>query len=100
MENFILLLNIISAILLVIVVLLQKSEGGALGIGVSQESYMFSRSTGNFLTKATAFVAMLFIACSLCLTIISRGDLTPKTSVIDKIEATNNETPEIPENNN
>jgi len=61
---------------------------------------MFSRSAGNFLTKSTAFVAMLFIACSLCLTIISRGDLTPKTSVIDKIEETNNETPEIPENNN
>ena len=40
MENFILLINIISAILLVIVVLLQKSEGGALGIGASQESYV------------------------------------------------------------
>ena len=100
MESLLIFVNIILAIVLVISVLLQKSEGGALGIGVSQESYMFSRSAGNFLTKSTAFVAMLFIACSLCLTIISRGDLTPKTSVIDKIEATNNETPEIPENNN
>ena len=38
MENFILVLNIILAIILVIIILLQKSEGGALGIGASQES--------------------------------------------------------------
>tara|TARA_B100001996_G_scaffold115477_1_gene87398 strand:- start:974 stop:1276 length:303 start_codon:yes stop_codon:yes gene_type:complete len=100
MENILLVINIILAIILVFLVLIQKSEGGALGIGVSQESYMFSRSAGNFLTKTTAFVAMLFIACSLCLTIISRADLTPKTSVIDKIEEAKDETPEIPENNN
>ena len=100
MENILLVINIILALILVLLVLIQKSEGGALGIGVSQESYMFSRSTGNFLTKATAFVAMLFILCSLGLTIISRGDLKPQTSVIDKIEESNEETPKIPENNN
>ena len=100
MENILLLINIILALILVLLVLIQKSEGGALGIGVSQESYMFSRSTGNFLTKATAFVAMLFILCSLGLTIISRGDLKPQTSVIDKIEESSEETPKIPENNN
>ena len=100
MENILLIINIILAAILVVLVLFQKSEGGALGIGVSQDNFMLSRSAGNFLTKSTAFVAMLFIVCSLCLTIISRGDLTPKKSVIDKIEETNNETPEIPENNN
>ena len=100
MENILLVINIILALVLVLLVLIQKSEGGALGIGVSQESYMFSRSTGNFLTKATAFVAMLFILCSLGLTIISRGDLKPQKSVIDKIEESNEETPKIPENNN
>ena len=42
MENTLLTLNIIFAILLIILILLQKSEGGALGIGVSQESFMFS----------------------------------------------------------
>ena len=100
MENVLLVTNIILAVILVLLVLIQKSEGGALGIGVSQESYMFSRSTGNFLTKATGIIAMLFIVCSLGLTIISRADLTPKTSVIDKIEETSDETPKIPENNN
>ena len=88
------------AAILVILVLFQKSEGGALGIGVSQESFMFSRTAGNFLTKATAVVATLFIICSLGLTIISRGELKPTTSVIDKIKENADEAPKIPENNN
>ena len=57
MENILLVLNIVLAFILVLLVLMQKSEGGALGIGVSQESYMFSRTAGNFMTKATAVVA-------------------------------------------
>ena len=68
MENILLTINIILAITLVILVLFQQSEGGALGIGVSQENYMFSRASGNFFTKATAIVATLFIICSLGLT--------------------------------
>ena len=100
MENILLVINIILAVLLVIFVLLQKSEGGALGIGVSQDNFMFSRSAGDFLTKATAFVATLFIICSLTLTIISRSELTPTISVIDKIEENSDDTPKIPDNNN
>ena len=100
MENILLALNIILAIILVLLVLMQKSEGGALGIGVSQDNFMFSRSAGNFFTKATAIVATLFIICSLGLTIISRGELTPTTSVIDKIEENTDDAPKIPDNNN
>tara|TARA_B100001123_G_C14826647_1_gene834451 strand:- start:58 stop:360 length:303 start_codon:yes stop_codon:yes gene_type:complete len=99
-ENILLIINIILAAILVILVLFQKSEGGALGIGVSQDNFMFSRSAGNFLTKATAIVATLFIICSLGLTIISRGELTPTTSVIDKIEENTDDAPKVPENNN
>tara|TARA_B100001996_G_scaffold350204_1_gene309422 strand:- start:14 stop:316 length:303 start_codon:yes stop_codon:yes gene_type:complete len=99
-ENIILIVNIILAVILVILVLLQKSEGGALGIGVSQDNFMFSRSAGNFLTKATAIVATLFIICSLTLTILSRSELTPTTSVIDKIEENTGDAPKVPENNN
>ena len=94
------MVNVILAVILVIIVLLQKSEGGALGIGVSQESFMFSRTAGDFLTKATAVIATLFIICSLSLTIISRGDLASETSVIDKMEQNSEEVPKIPENNN
>ena len=100
MENILLTLNIIFAIVLIILILFQKSEGGALGIGVSQDSFMFSRSAGNFLTKSTAIVATLFIICSLSLTIISRSELEPTGSVLDKIEENQGETPKIPENNN
>ena len=100
MENILLIFNIVLAIILVLLVLMQKSEGGALGIGVSQESFMFSRSAGNFMTKATAVIATLFIVCSLGLTIISRGDLAPTSSVLDIVEEKTEDTPAIPENNN
>ena len=100
MENILLILKIIFGLILVLLVLMQKSEGGALGIGVSQESFMFSRSAGNFMTKATAVVATLFIICSLTLTILSRSELAPTTSVIDKIEENAGDAPKVPENNN
>ena len=101
MENILLTLNIIFAIILIILILLQKSEGGALGIGVSQDSFMFSRTAGNFFTKATAIIATLFIICSLSLTIIGRKDLPTSTSVIDRIEEKEDDSlPKIPKNNN
>ena len=92
MENILLVLNIVFAIILVLLILMQKSEGGALGIGVS-------KSAGNFMTKATAVIATLFIICSLALTIVSRGELTPTSSVLDSVEEKIEDTPSIPENN-
>ena len=100
MENILLTINIILAVILVVLILFQKSEGGALGIGVSQDSFMFSRTAGDFFTNATAVVATLFIICTLSLTIISREDLPSTTSVIDKTEDSSNEVPKLPENNN
>ena len=100
MENILLVLNIIFAVILFLLILMQKSEGGALGIGVSQESFMFSRTAGNFMTKATALVATLFIVCSLALTIVSRDDLAPTSSVLDNVEEKSEDMPSIPENNN
>ena len=99
MENTLLVVNIILAAILVILVLIQKSEGGALGIGISQDNFMLSRTAGNFLTKSTALIAALFIICSLSLTIISRSELEPAGSVLDKIEENQEETPKIPEHN-
>ena len=96
MENFVLILNIILAILLIGSVLLQKSEGGALGIGVSQDSFVSSRSAGSFLTKSTAIIATLFIITSISLTIMSKENL-PTKSVLESVEEqkTSSE-PEIP----
>ena len=98
MENILLVFNLVLAIILVLLILFQRSEGGALGIGVSQDNFMFSRTAGNFMTKATAVIATLFIVCSLALTIISRAELTPTSSVLDKIEEKSNDKPSIPEN--
>ena len=96
MENFILVSNIILAILLVIVILLQKSEGGALGIGASQESFITSRSAGNFLTKVTAIIATLFIITSILLTIIAQKGIST-SSVLEKVEEKQDSSePEIP----
>ena len=97
MENILLVINIILAFILVSLILLQKSEGGALGIGVSQENFMLSRSAGGFMTKATAIICTLFIICSLALTIISRAELTPTNSVLDIVEEKTEDTPAIPE---
>ena len=85
MENFVLVLNIILAVLLVIVILLQKSEGGALGIGASQESFISSRSAGNLLTKATAIIATLFIITSISLTIMAQKGIST-SSVLERVE--------------
>ena len=85
MDNFVLILNIILAILLIAVVLLQRSEGGALGLGVSQDSFISSRSASNFLTKATAIIATLFIITSISLTVVSKEKFS-SSSVLEEIE--------------
>ena len=96
MENFIIVINIILAVLLVLVILLQKSEGGALGLGVSQDSFVTSRSAGNILTKATAILAALFIFTSISLTVMSKDQFST-TSVLEKVEEKSDPSePEIP----
>jgi len=96
MENFILIINIILAVLLVGVILLQRSEGGALGLGVSQDNFISSRSASNFLTKTTAIIATLFIITSISLTIISKEEFT-SSSVLEKVdEEKDSSEPEIP----
>ena len=96
MENLIIILNVIFAILLVVIILLQKSEGGALGLGASQDSFVSSRSAGNILTKATAILATLFIITSISLTIMSKDEFS-NTSVLEKVEESQDSSePEIP----
>jgi preprotein translocase subunit SecG len=57
------------------VVLIQRSEGGGLGIGTSQGmgSFMTGRGTANLLTRTTAVLAFFFFAISLSLALLSRG---------------------------
>jgi preprotein translocase subunit SecG len=96
MENFILVLNIILAVLLIAIILLQRSEGGALGLGVSQDNFISSRSASSFLTKTTAIIATLFIMTSISLTIVSKEEIS-STSVLEKVEEEKDSSePQIP----
>ena len=100
MESILLTINIILAVLLVIVILLQRSEGGALGLGVSQDNFTSSRSAGDFLTKFTSVLAVFFIITSVVLVSISRNEIKDIQSVIDleKEKDQNKNLPQIPKN--
>ena len=100
MESILLTINIIIAVILVIVILLQRSEGGALGIGVSQDNFTTSRTAGNFLTKFTSILATFFILTSVVLVSISHNEIKEVQSVIDteKEKEQNKSLPQIPEN--
>ena len=84
MESLLISVNILLAVVLVISVLLQKSEGGALGLGVSQDNFTSTRAVGSFLTKFTSVVATLFIICSLAIVAISRDEFRKTQSVLEK----------------
>ena len=99
MENILVVINIVLAIMLVVVVLLQRSEGGALGLGVSQDNFTSSRSVGTFLTKLTAIIATLFIMCSIALVAINRDEIRKTQSVLELEESENSDLPKIPESN-
>ena len=99
MENIIVVINIVLAFILVVVVLLQRSEGGALGLGVSQDNFTSSRSVGTFLTKLTAIIASLFIICSIILVAINRDEIRKTQSVLELEESQDTGLPQIPESN-
>ena len=97
MESLLTFINVILAIILIIVILLQRSEGGAFGLGVSQDNFTSARTMGTFLTKFTAIVATLFIICSIAIVTISRDELRETQSVLEKQEEENSNLPQIPQ---
>ena len=97
MESILISFNILLAIILIIAILLQRSEGGALGLGVSQDNFTSTRAVENFLTKFTSIIATLFILTSLVLVTISREEIRETQSVLEKEENQNSNLPQIPE---
>jgi preprotein translocase subunit SecG len=86
MASVILVIHILVAIGLVAMILLQRSEGGALGIGGGGGGgggFMTGRGVGNLLTKTTAGLALAFFVTSITLTVLARQSNAP-TSVLDK----------------
>lgn len=82
MQEIFLIIQTVIAIALVATILLQRSEGGALGIGGGPGGLMSARGAGNLLTRATTVLAVLFIGLSMGLTILARQQSAP-TSILD-----------------
>jgi preprotein translocase subunit SecG len=80
MQHVIIVIHLMLVLALIGVVLLQRSEGGGLGIG-SSGGFMTNRGTANVLTRATAILAGLFFATSLVLSILAGFNRKP-TSII------------------
>ena len=101
MENTVLIVHVVLAFLIIVLVLLQKSEGGGLGIGGSQSGgFMTSRGTANTLTKITTIVGSLFFVTSILLAILSGSNNNASISQEIKTDTINeNNNPKVPTDN-
>ena len=101
MITFVLIIHVLLALGIICLVLLQRSEGGGLGIGGNQSGgFMTSRGTANTLTKITTLVGALFFITSILLAILSGSNYKPSISQeikTDKINENNN--PKVPTDN-
>lgn len=84
--NILLAFMILVCILMVLVILAQRSEGGALGIGGGPSGFMTARGAGNFLTRTTWILAGLFFICAVVL--IIEGNRERHTSAFDNMRVT------------
>jgi preprotein translocase subunit SecG len=81
MQTVIIVIHLLVVLTMIGFVLLQKSEGGALGIGGGGGGFMSSRGTGNLLTRATGFLAAAFFATSLILSILAGWGRQPASII-------------------
>lgn len=84
MTTVVLVTHLMIALALVGVVLLQRSEGGALGMGGASGGFVTGRGAANLLTRTTAVLAFMFFATSITLTIMSRNEAGTK-SILDSV---------------
>jgi preprotein translocase subunit SecG len=83
--NLLLVLEIVISLALVVVVLLQRSEGGALGMGGGPGGFMTARGAGDLLTRTTWILGSAFFILALLLTILS-GRERGASSVVDRLK--------------
>jgi preprotein translocase subunit SecG len=85
LSTVLLIIHLFVTLALIGVVLIQRSEGGGLGIGSSQGmgSFMSGRGTANLLTRTTAILAVIFMGLSLTLALLNRGASGPAHSILD-----------------
>src|SRR5215831_12824181 len=86
MQSVLLVIHILIVVALIGVVLLQRSEGGALGAGGGTSSFMTGRGQANALSRATAILAAMFFVTSLLMSIIAGWNRAPH-SILGKSPA-------------
>ncbi|MCC3859944.1 preprotein translocase subunit SecG [Pseudemcibacter aquimaris] len=96
MQEVVLVIHLMLAVALVVTVLLQQSEGGALGIGGGQGSMMTGRSAANLLTKLTTIFVACFFVTSLVLAWLAKQD-SATSSVLDEAAPAAVTQPAVPE---
>lgn len=77
MFAFLLIVQILIAVALISVILMQRSEGGGLGVGGSSSGFMTARGAADFLTRATAMLGGAFIILSIVMAAIAGATRTP-----------------------
>ena len=97
MSTVLLIIHLFVTLSLIGVVLIQRSEGGGLGIGSSQGmgSFMSGRGTANLLTRTTAVLAAAFFVLSMTLALLNRGTSGPTRSILDT-PASSSRAPAVP----
>lgn len=91
MFTFLLVVQAIVAALLVTVILMQKSEGGGLGVGGSPAGLMSARGAADFLTRSTTILASIFVLLSIVMAVIASVRHAPSdidTSLVKQAPAT------------
>jgi preprotein translocase subunit SecG len=93
-----LIVHLFVTLALIGVVLIQRSEGGGLGIGTSQGmgSFMSGRGTANLLTRTTAILAAIFMVLSLTLGLLNRGGNGSQRSLLDTPPPATTTAPAVP----
>lgn len=85
MSTILLIVFLIVTLALIGVILVQRSEGGGLGIGSSQGmgNFMGGRGTANLLTRTTAILGTIFFVMALGLALLHRGTSQQSRSILD-----------------
>ena len=86
MTTVLIVIHLMAVLALIGLVLLQRSEGGALGISGGSGNFMSGRGAGNVLTRSTAVLAGLFFLTSIGLTILARIESRP-SDILDRLPA-------------
>ena len=100
MGTVLLVIHLLVAIFLVAVILLQRSEGGALdglGGGNGASSFLSARGTGNFLTRTTAILATIFIITSISLSLYYKGTDRHAKSILEEAPVAAEAEPSAPQ---